>query len=85
MHIAIEGLDGVGKTQTAKLLAKQYNFTFIEKPLHYLTDTNGMEKTTINVGDLPTQEQLEANGLFTGRTTYNVRVTDNGILYKSND
>lgn len=43
MHIAIEGLDGVGKTQTAKLLAKRYNFTFIEKPLHYLTDTNGME------------------------------------------
>ncbi len=43
MHIAIEGLDGVGKTQTAKLLAKQYNFTFIEKPLHYLTDTDGME------------------------------------------
>ena len=43
MYIAIEGLDGVGKTQTAKLLAKQYNFTFIEKPLHYLTDTNGME------------------------------------------
>ena len=43
MHIAIEGLDGVGKTQTAKLLAEQYSFTFIEKPLHYLTDIDGME------------------------------------------
>lgn len=43
MHIAIEGLDGVGKTQAAKLLAEQYNLTFIQKPLHYLTDTNGME------------------------------------------
>lgn len=35
MHIAIEGLDGVGKTQTAKLLAEQYNFNFIEN--HYIT------------------------------------------------
>ena len=43
MHIAIEGLDGAGKTRTAKALAKQIGFTFIEKPLHFLTDTDGME------------------------------------------
>lgn len=43
MHIAIEGLDGVGKTQTAKMLAEALDFEFIEKPLHYLTDTHGMD------------------------------------------
>jgi len=39
MHIAIEGLDGVGKTTTCKELANRINFKFIEKPLHYLFDS----------------------------------------------
>lgn len=39
MHIAIEGLDGVGKTTVCKILAEKLNFKFIEKPLHYLFDT----------------------------------------------
>ena len=38
MHIAIEGMDGVGKTTTAKKLAEKINFKIIEKPLHYLFD-----------------------------------------------
>ena len=45
MHIAIEGLDGAGKTQTAKLLAERLGYLFIEKPLHYLTDS---EKTGLD-------------------------------------
>ena len=40
MHIAIEGLDGVGKTTVAKILADRLNFEFIEKPLHLLTDSD---------------------------------------------
>lgn len=43
MHIAIEGLDGVGKTTTSKEVADRLGFEFIEKPLHYLTDKEGME------------------------------------------
>ena len=43
MHIAIEGMDGVGKTSTAKLLAEKLGFTFIEKPLHYILDEEGMK------------------------------------------
>ncbi len=39
MHIAIEGIDGVGKTTLAKTLAERIGFKFIEKPLHYLFDT----------------------------------------------
>lgn len=38
VHISIEGMDGVGKTTTCKLLAEKLNFQFIEKPLHYLFD-----------------------------------------------
>lgn len=38
VHISIEGMDGVGKTTTCKLLAEKLKFQFIEKPLHYLFD-----------------------------------------------
>jgi thymidylate kinase len=41
MHIAIEGLDGVGKTTTAKKLAEKLGFRFIEKPMRVLTDPDG--------------------------------------------
>lgn len=41
MHIAIEGLDGVGKTSTAKKLAELLRFELVEKPLHLVTDENG--------------------------------------------
>lgn len=37
-HISIEGMDGVGKSTTCKLLAKRLGYKFVEKPLHYLFD-----------------------------------------------
>ena len=40
MHIAIEGMDGVGKTTAARNLAKILNFKLVEKPLHYMLDEN---------------------------------------------
>lgn len=36
MQIAVEGMDGVGKTTIAKKLAKDFNLMYIDKPLHYL-------------------------------------------------
>lgn len=40
-HISIEGMDGVGKSTTCKLLAEKLGYEFVEKPLHYLLDDNG--------------------------------------------
>ncbi len=41
MHIAIEGMDGVGKTTTARLLSQRLGFRLVEKPLHALFDEPG--------------------------------------------
>ena len=38
IHIAIEGMDGVGKSTICQLLADKTGYTFVTKPLHYLTD-----------------------------------------------
>lgn len=43
MLIAVEGMDGVGKTEISKYIGEKYNFTFIEKPLHYFYN-DGVEK-----------------------------------------
>lgn len=40
-HISIEGMDGVGKSTTCKLLAEKLGYIFVEKPLHFLLDDDG--------------------------------------------
>ena len=40
-HIAIEGMDGVGKTTTSRLLAEKLGYEYVEKNLHELLDENG--------------------------------------------
>lgn len=42
-HISIEGMDGVGKSTTCKLLAERLGYIFVEKPLHYLFDDSDDE------------------------------------------
>ena len=41
MHIAIEGLDGVGKTSAAKLLARQTGYVYQENPIYRLAGHEG--------------------------------------------
>ena len=38
VHIAIEGMDGVGKTTACRMLSEKTGYTFVEKPLHYLLE-----------------------------------------------
>jgi thymidylate kinase len=48
MHIAIEGLDGVGKSSVAKEIAMQYSFLFIEKPMRFFMDEQGNMQNYLN-------------------------------------
>ncbi len=46
MLIAIEGLDGVGKTETAKEISRRLGFQFVDKPMKFLleeTDPSDMQ------------------------------------------
>lgn len=49
MHIAIEGIDGVGKSTAANNLAEKLDFLLIEKPLHFLFDEDGKEDNYIRI------------------------------------
>lgn len=44
MLIAVEGMDGVGKTEIAKHICQEHGFTFIEKPLHYFYNDDADNK-----------------------------------------
>ena len=60
MKIAIEGMDGVGKSTVAKRLAREHEFTYIEKPLTELFDTvscdgkENLKNVSNNIYDLDT-------------------------------
>ena len=47
----------------------------------YFGDTDNMERTVINVGQLTHFQQLRNSGLVSNDVTYEVRVTSNGYLY----
>lgn len=63
MHIAIEGIDGVGKSTAAKNLADRLGFTLVEKPLHFLFDENGSEENYIRIRN---EVNKSKNKRFTG-------------------
>ena len=63
MHIAIEGIDGVGKSTAAKNLAERLGFTLVEKPLHFLFDEDGNEDNYIRIRD---EVNKSKNKKFTG-------------------
>ena len=51
MHIAIEGMDGVGKSTISQRLANHLGFTLVEKPLKYLLDLEGEDQNYIRIRD----------------------------------
>lgn len=50
-HIAIEGMDGVGKTTASKLLAKRLGYKFIDKNLRELFDDGDSYNNYIRIRD----------------------------------
>lgn len=50
-HISIEGMDGVGKSTTCRLLAKKLGYKFVEKPLHYLFDEEDSFEKYLKIRD----------------------------------
>ena len=62
MHIAIEGMDGVGKTTVARLLSTRLGFRVVEKPLQYLFEGSGGRDTYIRCRDW-VNDQMENDPL----------------------
>ena len=63
MHIAIEGIDGVGKSTAAQKLAQRLGFLLVEKPLHYLFDENGSDDNYIRIRNIVNKSR---NKKYTG-------------------
>ena len=63
IHISIEGMDGVGKSTTCKLLAEKLGYKFIEKPLHFLFDKD--EETYDEYIRIRDQVNANPNRVFT--------------------
>jgi len=43
IHISIEGMDGVGKTTTCKMLAERLGYRFVDKNIRFLFDGDGYD------------------------------------------
>ena len=51
VHISIEGMDGVGKTTTCRLLAERLGYTFVDKTLRFLFDEEGGYEDYLRIRD----------------------------------
>ena len=50
-HVAIEGMDGVGKTTTGKLLAQKLGYEFVDKNLRFLFDEGDSYENYFRIRD----------------------------------
>lgn len=67
IHISIEGMDGIGKSTTCRLLADRLGYEFVEKPLHYLFDEDGsIERYQIIAEKVNSNPNRDFTSLFYG-------------------
>lgn len=66
MHIAIEGLDGAGKTSAAKLLANELGYTFLRNPIYDLVGEYGLDHFINNLNYLNGELYENIAALFYG-------------------
>ena len=63
MHIAIEGMDGVGKTSQAKAVARKIGGEFIAKSFHEMNDTSGKYDSFVTIDQFTEGEVAGIYGL----------------------
>jgi len=57
LHISIEGMDGVGKSTTSKMLAEKLDLILVEKPLHYLLENEGSIENYLKIRDYVNKQE----------------------------
>lgn len=70
MHIAIEGLDGVGKTTTAKALAKEIGAEYFSKAFHEMKDNSGKYENFTTLKELSSDYIKNSNMGMRGAFLY---------------
>lgn len=66
MHIAIEGMDAVGKTTVARALAEKLEMHYYSKSLHDMNDPSGVYDSFITLRELSLTERVKSNFGFRG-------------------
>jgi len=80
MHIAIEGMDGSGKTSQAKAISKKLNGVFIAKSFHEMNDISGKYDSFVTIDSFTNGEIHGVYGMrqnyFWSKSVDEVVVTD---------
>lgn len=71
MHIAIDGLDGAGKTTAAREVARRLGFSYVEKPLSAVSDPEGgLQEYLRFTSYINLHTDLEFRAMIYGAGTY---------------
>lgn len=85
MKIAIEGMDGSGKTTIAKALAKRFNYRYIDRPFAFLFEEMGFNVEQIKAIEWKlweTEDEALISLLYSMGLLYGTRcIDDENIIY----
>jgi len=66
MHVAMEGMDAVGKTTAARMLAEKLGMHYCSKSLHDMTDPSGIYDSFITLRELSLSDSVNSSFGFRG-------------------